>query len=506
MRRLAPALACLVLVPLRREAPPVGSSLPAEAPCVAFSLREASRRAQAGARGDEVWKLGGITRLFGAVIDPRGDVVLLGRRVAGLPAANLTDLAGALRARLVHGEWPELSIDPDEQTAVAGTLAVTTRGGIHGSSLHAVLQEADVFLKRYAMQQTGPIALLPSYAELMVAGAEQRVRAAGATVNAVRWLDAEAMRALTAEMHGRAVAALSTSHVQFWFAAKQPFACKAADGVFGITELQLCVQVKRLGSNVSVDEDGCASAFARAFTDNLDAAAERCAAVRRLKALYDMVAIAEGLRGMSTRPDLTWLLGECPVADAGASDRYPATDLCALLERSDGGREVVQLAGGVDLRTEIAWLNDGDLSPLRRLVLAHRPAPDSLCWEPPLQGWRMPNMGDVGGERGPAPNEPAPALADEPGSVVFAQHYTFATQNSATPGQASFHGFLDFPRPVAVAAPMPAPGGVSMRMPVRARAFRLDRGGLLDRVGSQARRARPSGQALSWPVGEEKKR
>ena len=490
------AVVCAVLhAPGSHDAPAPSLPCAAPAPFVAFSLREASRRARDGVRDEAVWQLAGMTRLVGMVHDPDGDVVLVGRRVAGLPAGNLADLAGALRARLVHGQWPELSIDPDAQTAASGTLAVTTKGGIAATTLHAVLQEADVFLKRYAMQTKGPIPALPSYAELMVEGARRRAHDAGATV---RWLDAGGMAALAAEMRGVGATAVATSQVQFWFAAQQPYGFKAPEGVFGITELRLGVKVKRLGDEAA-GADASANEFAQAFTEQLAAAARRCEAVQRLKIVYDMVAIAEGIRSLPQRPDLGWLLNACPVAAVGTSDRVPSVDLCAVLEQADGVRQVVQLSGGVEVRAEVAWLNDGDLSPLRDLVLAHRPSPDSLWWEPPLTGWRMINGADL-----EVPAASATVRADL-ATAVFAQHYSIAAPGAARRDQPAFPGFRDFAFRSALATPG-ALGGVSMVMPIRSRAFRMDDSGLLDAIREAARQARPGAGSLSWPVGGEKKR
>src|SRR5215471_15979731 len=93
--------------------PPIGG-------LIAYSMKAARDRLEAvesrddwRGRDPELFTLGGITRPEGVVVDrTSGDVILIGHAEEGDAPLTLDDFVAALRARLIAGKWPVVSIDP----------------------------------------------------------------------------------------------------------------------------------------------------------------------------------------------------------------------------------------------------------------------------------------------------------------------------------------------------------------------------------------------------------
>jgi hypothetical protein len=141
---------CLVLMP---------SWLPASTDeYVAFSLGNAQERIETLGESEwrqaapDVFQIGGITRICGLICDQTAnDVVLVGQRDAARTTLTLDDLVVALRARLVRGEWPEVSIDPRGDVGTCLVQDVHFKGGLEDTAFGYSLFEADYLLKRLAL-------------------------------------------------------------------------------------------------------------------------------------------------------------------------------------------------------------------------------------------------------------------------------------------------------------------------------------------------------------------
>lgn len=378
----------------------------AAGPFVAYSLGEAARRAEAGNLDREVSGLGGIDRVLGMVQDPAtGDIVLVGRRLEGRegrPSLNLEDLVVALRARLIRDEWPTVSIDPVPSTATTGLQQVNFLGGIKDTTIGQQLLASDVFLKRYSLELEAPIRAVKSYRFLAGEVAKARVKAAGLRTRSLHWealdLGEDALAGLpAAQPSGQE----SSFHVRFWFYAVKPRVV-VRDGVYCIDELRLGVARQTFGSpaieHASLPNLGdAAEAFGQAVGGQMRTLAAREPALDRLKGLFDLAAIAEGIRQLPWRRQgfLAYLLREFPVRPVETPPTYRLLRVRGLLERSDGAVEAILISGGISLETGVRWLNEGDVSPLREIVLKTRPAANSLSWSLPLAGWQMPNAQDL---------------------------------------------------------------------------------------------------------------
>jgi len=98
-------------------------------------------------------------------------------------ALRLDDLAVALRARLVHDDWPMVSIDPVASTARTGQQQVRLKGGIAATRFGQDLLAADIFLKRYSLEAVPAMSAAPSYRSLV----DQATRQSLARQRRVRW-------------------------------------------------------------------------------------------------------------------------------------------------------------------------------------------------------------------------------------------------------------------------------------------------------------------------------
>lgn len=478
VRRLAPVVLAVLLA--------AGVHAQDGAPgYVAFSLREAARHARARSAAPALESLAGITRIAGMVHDAENDDVVLFGLDAGGPRISLDALTLALRARLLLGQWPTLSLDGCSDPR---QLEVSTRGGIDGSALHTQFLAADVFLKEASLARVPVIEGVPSYLALVLEHARQGLERTGERVLSSSWSSEEEIDAALASALGSSVEGFWQSQTKFWFAALRPYRHVARNGVFVIQELRLGCSVEHTSSDPDGDTSPPALAFAQACTDEIDTAMLAHVAVRGLKSVYDLVAVAEGIRGLSERPDLSYFLSEREVPRPGARASWPARTLCGVLETEGGGRHVAQVTGGVELRTAFEWLQDGDLGELRTIVLDSRPAPESLSWRLPLGDWKLPNSVHL------APDvmlPPEPGA--RPGYTVYTQ--SVALGPSAPPGSVggTIGGFTGF------ASPRPL-GGVSMRVQVHASSLRAATDDSLRLLRDRALGLRPSPTALWWTL------
>jgi hypothetical protein len=351
----------------------------AAAPFVAYSMRQAERAARGGSRAPEVIRLGGITRLAGMVYDAEGkDLILVGQVVAGEREITLDHLVAAIRARLVHNAWPLVSIDRTPDTARTGMQRVRLEGGVERTAYGADLVAADVVLKKIGLGliEAGDPGLR-SYFDLA--------------------LD-------YARLHGADEAYCT----RFWFLPLKA-GLASREGVFAIQELQIGIQAQVVGGRVAGQtitdpvraHDPMGDRFAGSLSARYGALQAAHPAVRRLKVLFDLAGIAEGIRSLEARPDMTYWAREYAVAPADTPTEH------ALLTRSaevevDGARCRMTTDGGIEMKALMSSLRDGDVTALRTLVLRSRPDAAALTWRVPLGGWPIPGYSD-----------PAAAPADE---------------------------------------------------------------------------------------------
>ncbi len=372
-----------------------------DGPFVAYSLREARRLHESGVASPELRELGGMTSIAGMVYAEDGavggsgeDLILVGQVDASRPSVTLDDFVVAIRSLLVHDAWPLVSIDRTPETGTTGRQRVRFEGGIANTRFGKDLLDADVALKKLALGLPGEPTATKSYFALA------------------------AQRAARGEQD-ESVAA------RFWFYPLSP-SLATRDGVFVVKELRVGArtQVLDVGERTvdgdSAVRDAVGDEFAAALTDHYDDLAAAQPEIGRLKVLFDLVALANGLQSLPNRPDLDYWLRAYQVASVETPADYP------LLERKEAvrtaaGERALAVEGGVEVRALALRLQDGDVTALREAVLKSRPDPRALTWRVPIQGWRV--TGGAGSEAtGGAPTGKTSTVTDDgaadPGTSV----------------------------------------------------------------------------------------
>jgi len=462
----------------------------------AFSLREAVTAWRQGSHFEERANFAGISRFIGAVhID--GDIILIGRVIPGQPKASLDDLAVALRASL-HGDTPSVSIDPTEKTPSTGLQAVSFGGGIEGTQFGLDFLNSDIFLKKYSLGQTSSLPAVPQYRVLIEEDTTAELKKSGIDVSGIEWVEAKELADKAPELNERSIAKESGWQEKFWFTPKQRPRMAKQQGVLCIEELQLSVQREILGNNPS-QSPSPGEHFAAALTSGSHTLAAQQTAVARIKVLYDLYAIALDITKSGTPSYVADLAARYPIKYVETRNTYPLTVLFGFPQRSDGITQVIRLSGGLSFPSDIQWLNDGDITPLRDIALKSRPTPNSLAWPLPLTGWQMPNAQDLDLPQ-------AQDMAAAPGFVLTAQSFTLdsttkSSDNAYQPsakGQRAFDPFGGYPLP-SKSLPHSLPtfdyqdrlGGVSLHMPQDGNASATDHSGSLAVRRQQILRLRP---------------
>lgn len=305
---------------------------------IAFSLREAATRNRQGAP-DETIALAGITRLRGFVFDAStNDVVIIGEADASRKPLQLANLAVVLRSVLVVGEWPLVSIDP----APGGRQVVRFEGRIAGTTPGKILLDADVLLKRLALGLESPLEGA-SYFDRMAKKIRQNAMG-------------------------------TQGSSRLWFHPRSP-AVEQRGRVFLIRDMDLGVQAQSIGGPRTSSLDPAAEEFASALTSGLAELFEAYPPIAALREIFEMTAIASGLREVK-EADLAYWLHEFPVPAAVTPDEVTA------FERSQkvGGLKTLRVRGGVEMQALLIRAGDGDADAIEELVLRLRPTPSTLSW------------------------------------------------------------------------------------------------------------------------------
>lgn len=332
---------------------------------VAFSLGEAQKRLRQGGDGGQVGDLGGMSFPIGIVVDEHSDDwILVGVAEPGLPPLSLDDFVVALRAVLLHGQCPYVSIEPTEDTSATGKYLVVYKGGIEGTALGSKMIEIDGIFKRLALG---------------------KIEAQVWHVTSYRHLRVETVR------HG----APQKIYSRFWIRNLQPtFAGSPARGVFAILDLPIALHTEVMhadessssaqGSEPVTDEAGIH--FAEQVTSALDELELQYPILREIGRVLALASLAAGVEQMRGSERYERWVSQHPVARRPTPDEYP---LLSAEERVDSDN-VLHLEGGIDSTPLAGRLVRGHVTAFKRVVLGSRPSLDALSWHPPLTGWPIP--------------------------------------------------------------------------------------------------------------------
>lgn len=330
---------------------------------IAGKLKESSRE------DGDVRQLGGITRLLGAVYVPQGqEVIIFGQALEGEPALNLDDLVVALKAILIHGAEPLVSIDKTEHTRTTQKQTVRFEGGIADTSFGQALLAADVILKKMGLGQ------LPtevwgskSYFELIggnwqKTGQEHRIQS------------------------------------RFWFKPADIFIASRS-GVAVLERFRLSVQTEILnviadGKETSGYRDDMGEQFAGAMSSNFEDLMQYYKELKQLRPLFNLVGVATGIKKLATFDQtltsaLEFWLKEYQVPTCKTPSEYPLLTRTEQLHRGSTSKNLI-IDGGIELKALINDINDGVIAVLRDVITKSRPQPTAWKWRVPLEGWHAP--------------------------------------------------------------------------------------------------------------------
>jgi hypothetical protein len=340
----------------------------------AFSLAEAQKRLRTNNRDTAIASLGGFTRLLGLVHDrARGDLVLVGHARATGDSVALDDFVAAIRALVGRTEWPLVSIDKMPDTGTTGKQRVRFEG-VSRCGFAEQLLAADLFLKRAALglppADTLPI---PSFFSLCE--------------------DAARRDAWTGHVSSR-----------LWFHPLEASMLVRED-VVAIRQLNVGVRTEVV-SDVAGLRDELSDEYAAAFTTHLEQIASGASEVRRLKNLFDIVALVSQLESFENA-DLQYWLSDYPLPDVAIPEELPLLRRTASVENA-GRLRSLEVDGGVDMRLLATRLYEGDHTAFRDAVLRSRPDRTALSWRVPLGGWRF--FGEANGPTSGSAPESEPVL------------------------------------------------------------------------------------------------
>jgi hypothetical protein len=336
-------------------------------PFIAFSLNEAAECCQkSSAQQSLARKLAGMTRIAGMVYDDNNhDVIIVGETVAGEPSIELDDLVVAMRARLKAGVWPKVSIDKTPETHETKLQTVRFEGAIENTRFGADLLMADVTLKKLAL------GLFPTKVwgfDSYFSKTEDFVTRNG---------DDDSISS------------------RFWFEPRDILLSRR-ENVFAISELRIGVKVQLMSAsshgtpreNLSEITDKPAAEFAQDMTSHYDDLRNVYPEIGRLKALFDLVGLAEGIRTLPAKPDVDYWLNKYKIATTVTDKTFPLLSQTNAVQI--GGRErTLEINGGIEVRALVSSLQDGDVTALRDAVMKSKPNGKPLVWQVPLEGWSL---------------------------------------------------------------------------------------------------------------------
>lgn len=407
-------------------------------PITAYSLGQAASHLRAGRAADaELQSLGGITRLLGFVVDPETkDIVLVGANIPRLPPIILDDLVVALRALEPNGAettWPEVSIDPDAQTGATKLQRVRFLGGIENTGFGLALLQADVALKRYSLGLQVSNARVPSYRDLCARDFVQTIEQSGCPVNRFQWLSEDVGKELEKAAKQQPAESASSYSMKFWFVPEQQDDPKQPDcflgkGVCCIKELRLSLMSQQTAGDADPQSKShLGESFARNFEQNFDKMAAIMPELLRLKGLFDLVCISGGVRLLqeADNPNLEYLLRGHQVRIVRTPSTFPLQELRGVLWRKDSQAHLVYLSGGIQLKAEIAALQeDNDWPVLRDIVLKSRTNRQALTWRLPLDEWKFQNSRDLRPTLQNEHRQMAPGCSVKVQSVVLSRNFS----------------------------------------------------------------------------------
>ncbi len=362
---------------------------------VAFSLRVVQQLMKDNDHrlDSAVYNIGGITRIVGVVIDRHNnDIILIGKKSSQAPAARFDDFVTALRARFIYDELPMVSIDPTPTSLITGKQEVRFGGHIEGSSFGKDFLESDILLKKYSLELSQQLPNVTSFKKLFGDDEFKKARAQGLNPVGLKWVTDDSSDNKTEGERQ------NNTQSRFWYNYKEPYTVRIRGNVFCLMSLDIVIEDEKRVNGILQNRDSAvydtsspAIQFSNLFTDNFYTLSDTHPIIKRLKLLFDMTAIAEGLKNTTDIPDIDFLLRSYKVKEINTPKDFDLIKMYAVMTLADGKKKLIHLSGGVQTSIDLQWLNAGDVSYLEKFVLQSRPSKNSLFWRIPVDNWQMPN-------------------------------------------------------------------------------------------------------------------
>ncbi|MFH1922728.1 MAG: hypothetical protein ABIP48_22930 [Planctomycetota bacterium] len=187
---------------------------------------------------------------------------------------------------------------------------------------------------------------------------------------------------------------------RFWFLPSEQSFVAVRDGVVVINKFELDVGVEVLSEETidSSDEsasgevptDEIGSQFAQTLVAHQQELCKKYPRLRRLEPLFRFVGLAQGMARLREKgtfsPNLSYWLDDYAVTEVETATEYPLLLWAEFLREGEKGVRMV-VEGGIDLKTLVLELSDGEAQAFREVVLLSKPEGDPLVWSVPLEGW-----------------------------------------------------------------------------------------------------------------------
>jgi len=323
---------------------------------LAFSMKvaEARTRRAGGAAGPTITRLGHISRIAGAIVDPTTrDCILVGERDPSLPELHLDDFVVFLRGVFLYDdkEAPGVTIDPAGHDPRHSAQRVRYFGHVENTRVGLVFFESDYLMKRIGLGlQPARVRGLRTYFELAV----EEARQAG-------WRRTEV-------------------NSRFWYYPTVARVISVGNGIL-LDRCELAVLTEILSAKVEGQPVANLAAFchrpselfAQSFTASLDELAREWPVIARLRSLTALSAVSRGLARTDVLPDLGYWLREYRVPRVETPTRVD------VLRNAQADLNF-EVYGGVHLQALSVRLKEGDLTAFSEAVLRARPSPEALTW------------------------------------------------------------------------------------------------------------------------------
>jgi len=343
----------------------------------AFSFDAAQRACLSGASDrPDVALLGGITKVWGILLDDKGDLIIVGERDASRLPLLLDDAVVALRTRQSidkYGESPGVSIEPPRPGRYSNYQMVKYFGGVEDYHYGTVCFEADLLLKKLGMgYELSGIDGFPSEYDLMIDNSRAgRSSNPWAGTMGRSWFFPQRIR-------------LMKGHRALTVASVQMRVRTNTERELEIPAEYIDLHSQEMAQILEYRPDAVSLVHARLISQNYDELAKHHPVLNQLRSLLVLSGLMAQAVGRAVPSNLEYWISQYPVAIVQNPDSIPT------LSRADNGEAFsAGVSGGIcGVYTVEDAYTDAALSRkpkfLRMMVLDARPESDDVTWAVPI--------------------------------------------------------------------------------------------------------------------------